>query len=408
MKDKKGNLILVWNYTNWGGAQIYFLSVIRELPADWNLKVVLPRDSSVDFLKFLDNLKVGYEFLENKIDSEPALTFGRKIKRQWRRIKAEFETYNFLKRFKNDNNIFHLESAPWQSWILLFLLTRRGSVFVTIHNALGNHSKWRERLWKKRLNFLCKQKNFYLFTANQHALDEFKKRIDKKYRDKLILTRASINPVEINNVLESNFDRTKLLESLGFSDKDKIILAVGQFIDRKGRWIFLEAARQIIEKHPRTGFVWLMPELPDVEGRRKIESFNLGNSFQAVKSSSVGAERTDVLGFFRVADIFALPSLLEGLPIAILEAMALGICTVSTDVNAIPEAVKDMETGILIKPDDGYILADALDKLISDDDLRMRLAENGREFVLENFDDRFWANEVIKHYKNSLEDHTSK
>lgn len=403
MKEKTVNLTLLWNYTNWGGAQIYFLSVIRETPADWNLKVVLPRSSSADFLKFLDDLGVVYEFLENKMDFDPALTIGRKIQRQWRRIKAEIETYNYLKKIKKGNNIFHLEAAPWQSWILLYLLTRRGSVFITLHNALGDQPKWRERIWKKRLNFLCSQKDFYLFSANQHTIDEFKERLDKKNWNKLILTRASINPVEINKVLEMDFDRQKMLENLGFSDKEKIVLGVGQFIDRKGRWVFLEAAKEIIRKHPETGFLWLMPELPNEGDQAKIDSYGLGNSFQAVKSSSVGNERSDVLNFFRIADIFALPSLLEGLPIAILEAMALGICTVSTDLNAIPEAVKNMETGILIEPGKSDLLVNALDTLITDDDLRNNLAKHGREFVLKNFDDRYWANVAIENYKDSLE-----
>lgn len=402
MKEKKGNLILLWNYRNWGGAQVYFLSIIREALDDWNIKVVLPEGSSPDFLKFLDELNVEYDFLTHIFDGDPADTIKRKIQRHISRLKVEYETYRYLKNNAEPGTIFHLEGMPWQSWILHYLLTRRGKVFITLHNALGRQPAWREWVWKKRLGFLMSQDNFHLFSANQQTIEGFKYLLDEKNRKKITLTRASISPVEIEKVLEKDFNRKEILESIGLSGKEKIVLGVGQFIDRKGRWIFLEAAQKIIEKYPETGFVWLMPELPDDEDLQKIESFGLKDSFKAVKSSSVGDGRAAVLNFFRIADVFALPSLWEGLPISILEAMALGICTVSTNINAIPEAIINMETGLLIEPDDSSALVTALDKLFSDGDLREKLARQGKEFALKNFDERFWAKEAIKQYEASL------
>ena len=68
-----------------------------------------------------------------------------------------------------------------------------------------------------------------------------------------------------------------------------------------------------------------------------------------LSSDQIGTEHVDLFKLLRLADVFALPSYVEGLPISIIEAMALGIPTISTNINAIPEAIKHLETGILIE-----------------------------------------------------------
>ena len=121
-----------------------------------------------------------------------------------------------------------------------------------------------------------------------------------------------------------------------------------------------------------------------------------------VKSKSVGDERTDILSFFRVADVFALPSFVEGLPIALLEAMALGIPSISTNVNAIPEAIKTEETGILIEAGNSSQLAAAIKRLEEDKNLMTKLSAHGRDFVVGQFDEKVCADIVLKNYETAL------
>ncbi len=105
----------------------------------------------------------------------------------------------------------------------------------------------------------------------------------------------------------------------------------------------------------------------------------------------------------RQADVFALPSFLEGLPISILEAMALGIPTVSTNINAIPEAIKHLETGLLIEPGNPDELKEAILLLKNDLVLREKLSIQGKKYVLENFDEAVVAKIAIERYINSLQ-----
>jgi glycosyltransferase involved in cell wall biosynthesis len=119
-------------------------------------------------------------------------------------------------------------------------------------------------------------------------------------------------------------------------------------------------------------------------------------------SENAGRNRLEVLSFFRIADIFALASYVEGIPGAMLEAMSLGLPSISTNVYGIPEALKDRETGLLIPPGDSKALADAILELKNDDELRSRVGRQGREYVRENFDDRATARIVIDEYTEAL------
>jgi len=78
------------------------------------------------------------------------------------------------------------------------------------------------------------------------------------------------------------------------------------------------------------------------------------------------------------ADLFVLPSRLEGLPVAILEAMAGNVAVIATPVGAIGDAIVDGETGLLVPPGDVPALAAAIVRLLDDPSLRLRLAANAR------------------------------
>lgn len=396
-------VILVWNYVEWGGAQIYFLSIIKNAPKNWRFTIILPRNSKPDIIRFFEPFGVEFDFIDTQLDALPARSIIEKIKRQWRRIISETVVYRHLLKYELNKSIVHIEVAPWQSWILLFFLTRLGNVFVTMHNALpDNVSKWRKLVWKMRLNFIMSRRNFHFFAANQNAIDSLMKFVKPKYWVKLVLTRASINLLEIKGIVDSNRQRHELRNKFDLPLNKFIVLCVGQFVDRKGRWVFLETVRQVAAINRDILFVWLAPQMPNAADHKKIAEFEINDSFRFLLSESVGKTHIEVLQFFRVADIFVLPSLWEGLPIAILEAMALGIPTVSTDVNAIPEAIKNLETGILIEPGSAEDLTKAVIKLYNDENLRNNLSKNGTEFVLENFDERVAGRIALETYEKCL------
>lgn len=402
-KEKFKRVIFVWNYLEWGGAQIYFLSIIKNAPPEWRFTIVLPANSKPELIRFFEPFGVEFDFIEPQTEQNAAETVSDKLKRQQRRIAGEREIYRHLLKYDLADAVVHIEVAPWQSWILLYFLSLKTNVFVTMHNALPeNVSSWRKKLWKMRLNFIFSRPTFHQFAANQNAIDSLKNFIKPKFWNKLLLSRASINVAEIENIAGLEIDRAAARRKLDLPESKFIVLCVGQFIDRKGRWVFLKSIKKIAAENQDIFFVWLTQQKPSEIDEKRIGEFKVNDSFRLILSKTAGKNHDEVLRFFRLFDVFALPSFWEGLPIAVLEAMALGLPTISTRVNAIPEAVIDLKTGLLIEAGSAEQLSKAILKLYGDENLRKTLAKAGREFVLKNFDERIAGRIVLENYEKCL------
>ena len=111
----------------------------------------------------------------------------------------------------------------------------------------------------------------------------------------------------------------------------------------------------------------------------------------------------DVMGYLPRFDVVAGSSIREGLPLALLEAMAASRPVVTTDVGGNREAVVDGETGLLVPPGDHYALADALEVLYRDPDKRASMGRAGRARVEQHFSARKMVSETEKLYDSLLE-----
>lgn len=396
--EKRRTIYFVWNYLNWGGAQIYLLAIIKSARREWDILVLLPEGSSAELLGYLDEYEVKYEFLDNSLDNSAARSVSEKFSRQFARIRSEIEIFRRLTSFDLRNSIVHIELAPWQSWQLLTLLSlKRANVFFTLHNFLSGGSTLRRAIWKARTLFVSRLPGMHMFASNADAKERFRGWFSTRFYDSIEVTYTSVDPIQITEA--SRVDRDSIRTKFGVAADDFVVLCVGQFVDRKGRWVFLDAAADLLSRGEKITYVWLMPQLPDEAENVEIKRFGLGEHFRPILSSEVGSNRLDILKMFKIADVFALASYVEGLPIAMLEAMALGLPSISTNVFAISEAVTHEKTGLLIESGDGNALAESILRLKNDPEMARTLAENGRNFVLQHFDERVAANTVIQSYK---------
>ena len=101
-------------------------------------------------------------------------------------------------------------------------------------------------------------------------------------------------------------------------------------------------------------------------------------------TGSVGQD--DIRDRYLDADVFCLPSFAEGIPVVLMEAMALGRPVVTTRIAGIPELVEDGVSGLLVAPGHVEELVEALEALATDPERRRELGERGRERVLAEFD----------------------
>lgn len=165
---------------------------------------------------------------------------------------------------------------------------------------------------------------------------------------------------------------------LGLGDEAPLVAHVGNIRPGKGHDILVKAAVIVHQQMPEATIASIGgPKYPgDLERVQDLAA-------QAGVSDTLRflGRRPDALDFVAAADVFVNPSSVEGLPVAILEAMALGKPVVATAAGGVPGLVKDEETGILVEPEDPDALAAGVIRLLRDRELAARLAEAGRELV---------------------------
>jgi len=112
--------------------------------------------------------------------------------------------------------------------------------------------------------------------------------------------------------------------------------------------------------------------------------------------------RDDIAPLLGVMDLFVLPSIMEGISLTLLEAMAAGKPVVATSVGGNPEVVEDGETGLLVDARDPQGLAEAVGKILSNPQLAQVLGTKGRLRVRERFNGHLMANEYLRLYQVAL------
>lgn len=170
--------------------------------------------------------------------------------------------------------------------------------------------------------------------------------------------------------------REPLRRALGLPQDALVAMVVGRLVDQKGQRTFLRAAAELAVVHPGARFV-LVGEGPDRPGLEAlVRELALGPRVQLL------GPRSDLPELLAVADVFVLPSLWEGLPIALLEAMAAGVPAIATPVGGTPELIAPGRTGLLVPPAQVGPLVEAMHTLFVTPVMRRELAAAARARVL--------------------------
>lgn len=400
MRDGKDEweVLYIWPYLEWGGAQIYFTGIMKRARERYDVRAIMPIGSGERLLSYMQQLDVPCEFFDAHLDVTPALTLGRKLKRRWRKALTEFVIARHLGRRRLRRAILHVDFGPWSSFWLLFYLSLRSHVFVTLHTALPKVSHLRRTEWKLKFSLLTLMPKFHLLASNRDMIKSLKPFLPERVIRKIRLAYSGVDREEVENALSVELNRANLCDKYKLPAKRFLVFGMGQFIERKGCWVLLQAAQQLRLEDPSMSFVWIGTGTLDAATEQRIEEYNLGDAFRLINSDEIGLSRLDLLMLLRLADLFVLPSFNEGLPVALLEAMALGKACVASTINAIPEAVTDGETGVLVPSGDCQALAGAIASLKGDDSLRERIARAGQAHVLVEFDEHLTSRTTVDLY----------
>ncbi len=201
------------------------------------------------------------------------------------------------------------------------------------------------------------------------------------------LVKRKINPSKLeviqNGIDVSHFDmkaeREGVRKELGIKKEDFVIGSVGRLSSEKGITYLLEAASKIKVKKRDVSFVIVG------EGDVKNNLIDYAKELNISDKVIFTGYREDVDKIFSVLDVFVMPSLTEGLPLALLEAMAAGKPVVASNVGGIPTVIEHGKTGILVESRNVAEIEKAILNLVNDRHYSDALAENARKFVENNF-----------------------
>jgi glycosyltransferase involved in cell wall biosynthesis len=199
--------------------------------------------------------------------------------------------------------------------------------------------------------------------------------------------------VVYNGVAATSADPNGLRNELSIPVDAPLVAEVGRLCDVKGQRELIDAVARLPGAHA----VFVGADLEQggaYERALRTRAEQLGVADRVVFAGF----RDDAARVVAAADVFALPSWTEGLPLVVLEAMALGRPVVATTVGGTPELVADGETGLLVPPRDVEALTAALKRVLDDDGLRRRLGEAGRRRVAEHFSSEAMTREILAVY----------
>jgi glycosyltransferase involved in cell wall biosynthesis len=180
-------------------------------------------------------------------------------------------------------------------------------------------------------------------------------------------------------------------------------LIVGRLVPLKGHRYLLSALAQL--RHAQRDVALLV--VGDGPLRASLERFADAPDLKAAVHF-LGGRQGLVEETLAAADIVVVPSLLEGFGLVALEAMAAGRPCVVSRTGGLPEIVEDDDSGILVPAGDVTALASALDRLVSNPDLRARMGRRGRAVVEARFDIRVGVRQIIRVYDDILARHAAR
>ena len=205
--------------------------------------------------------------------------------------------------------------------------------------------------------------------------------------------RAVRNGITLRPVREG---ATDVRAELGLPADAKIVLTAGRYSEQKGHCYLVEAIPAVRERLPDAHFVWVGSGPLEDDLCACIADKDLNACVHLL------GKRGDVPELLAASDLFVLPSLFEGLPLIVLEAMAAGKPVVATNVCGSAETVRDRQTGRLVPPRDPDALAGAILEALTQPDLAAAWGRAGRRLFEREFTAARMARETAALYEDLL------
>ena len=362
------NILCVTNHLNTGGITSYAFTLYSGLKKRGH-NVFIASSGGEALPKFI---AAGFTYIRVPIKTKKEIS-----------LKIIFSAFKLSGIIKNNKiDIIHSHSRTTQVLgCFLERLTPARHVF-TCHGFFKRRFLRRVfPCWPKRVIAISRQ-------VREHLIRDFK--LDEK---RIVVIHNGIDLDRFRG--QGPEGRKQARISLGLGDLP-VVGIIARLSDVKGHKYLIEAMGKVLEKYPRSNLLIVG------EGKMQKELVGLVNSLGINKNVFFIPEIPDTTRALSAMDVFVMPSLQEGLGLALMEAMAEGLAVIGSNIGGIKTLIQDGQSGLLVEPADKNGLAQAILTLLNDPDKRLELGRRARDFIRNNFSQEKMVLETEKEYLNCL------
>lgn len=345
-------LFIIWSLEK-GGAERFLASLVQNLDREKVDPVVCCLNWKGIWAKELEEKGIKVIALEKKMGLD---------------LRAFFKLIKFMKQERFDI----VNTQLWESDTMGRAAAILAGIPVIISTAqnVDVWKKWRHRAIDRVLSFWTDK----IISVSEAAREYYHKEVG------IPSSKITVIP---NAIDTSKFENTgkidHLYDELGVKKENFVLTCVGRLTEQKGQVYLLDSVALLKDRYPNIR-VLLIGEGENENSLRKLcADLHINTMVHFL------GFRNDIAQILKLSDALVLPSIYEGLPLCVLEAMSAAKPAIVTDAGGNREVVEDKKTGFIVPPRDTVALAEAIKNLITLPDKGKAIGEKGREIIRNNF-----------------------
>lgn len=363
--------------------------------------VVLLRGQLQFMSKYYDVLAVSSKGAElDLLEKQPGLRIAgvnmtRKIT-PFKDLAALWNLYRLLKREKPEMVHTHTPKAG----LLGMLAAQLAGVPVRLHTVAGMPLLERQGLIRKvlelaeKLTYRCATKVYPNSLAMKQLIESHKYCSPKKLK---VIGNGSSNGIDTSVFDPQLFtaqSRNQTRESIGISPNDIVYCFVGRMVADKGIKELVEAFLKISQHNRYTKLLLIGPFESDLDPLNNFIVEKILNHPSIIWKDF----QPDVRPYLSISDIFVFPSYREGFPNVVMQAGAMNLPCIVTNINGCNEIIQQEKNGIIVPVKNSKALQNAMEQLTHNAELRKKLSINARQMIAARYDQHYVMNELLKEY----------
>ncbi|MBR0571635.1 glycosyltransferase family 4 protein [Microvirga sp. STS03] len=220
-----------------------------------------------------------------------------------------------------------------------------------------------------------------------------------------VIGNGSSNGIDTNYFAPSSINNTakeNLKAELKISSTDKVLCFIGRVVSDKGINELVSAFLNLVNQNPNLKLLLIGPLEPELDALNKQTE----NAVLNHPNICFADYQEDVRPYLAVSDIFVFPSYREGFPNVVMQAGAMGVPCIVSNINGCNEIIEHGKNGLIVPSKDSEALEDAIHFLLNDDKALQQMADVSREIIIKRYDQKYVWQELLKEYRKQMGDLT--